>query len=52
MPEIELYDIEGRRLYLTQDVRRIFYEADLQECQSELSLVEIGHHVGVSSTNP
>ena len=31
MPEIQLYDIEGNRLYLTQEEREAFYEAAMNE---------------------
>jgi len=30
MPELELYDIDGQRLYLTQEVRHAFFDAMLQ----------------------
>ena len=47
MPELELYDIEGRRLYLTQEERAAFYGTAMQQPGELRTFCHTLHDTGV-----
>ncbi len=47
MPELQLYDIDGQRLYLNEDERRAFYDAAMKEPGELRTFCHTLHDTGV-----
>ncbi|GJL50809.1 MAG: hypothetical protein NPIRA01_20360 [Nitrospirales bacterium] len=47
MPELELYDIDGQRLYLTQEERHVFFDAAMLQAGEVHTFCHTLHDTGV-----